>query len=166
MSPTALDFSPYPSRIGNHTYHKSRVIDPNAPTEERNYVIPSATSRKEIPVRFAEVAKSRASSIKDEVDELRDDSPPSIDPTLVEQIKDRRRRNTISARKSRQRRLEQMGELEKERNDLLKVVHEYRDYILRLRECISSQGISTPDPPFTRPFSSERFNVSFQVNHN
>ena len=89
-----------------------------------------------------------------------------IDPTLVEQIKDRRRRNTISARKSRQRRLEQMAELEKERNDLLKVVHEYRDYILRLRECISSQGIPTPDPPFTRPFSSERFNVSFQTNHN
>ena len=91
------------------------------------------------------MAKSRACSIKDEVDEIRDDSPtPSIDPTLVEQIKDRRRRNTISARKSRQRRLEQMGELEKKRNDLLKVVHEYRDYILRLRECISSQGIWTP----------------------
>ena len=60
-----------------------------------------------------------------------------------------------------------MQGLEKERNDLLKlkVVREYRDHILRLRECISSQGISIPDPPFVRPFSSERFNVSFQVNH-
>lgn len=172
-------FSPYPLPIdsseydakpringGNHTHHKARINDPYAPTEERNYVIPSATSRREVPVRFANQveAKSRASSVKDEVDELRDDSPtPSIDPTLVEQIKDRRRRNTISARKSRQRRLEQMGELERERNDLLKVVHEYRDYIIRLRECISSQGIPTPDPPFARSFSSERFHGS---NHN
>ena len=114
---------------GNHTYHESRIIYANAPSEARNSIIASATSRKEVLVRFAKPvvpAKSRESSANDEAGELMDDSSaPSIDPNVVvEQIKsDRRRRKAISARKSRQRRLEQMEELEKERNDLLKVVH-------------------------------------------
>ena len=159
----------------NYTYHESRIID-NAPSpsEARNYIIASTTSRKdEVPVRLAKqvvpvLAKSRAVSFNDGVGELRDDSSaPSIDPIIVEQIKseERRRRKAISARKSRQRRLEQMEELEKERNDLLKVVHEYHHYIHRLREYFGSWGISIPEPPFARPSSSERFDLSSQTNH-
>ncbi|KAF8694415.1 hypothetical protein AX14_002049 [Amanita brunnescens Koide BX004] len=155
---------------GNHTYHESRIIDANAPSEAKNYIIASMTPRKHAPVRFAKAvvpAKSCERSVDDEVGELRDDSSaPSIDSNLVEQIKsERRRRKAISARKSRQRRLEQMGELEKERNDLLKVVHKYHEYILRLQEYFGSQGILIPEPPFARPSSSESFDLSFHTNH-
>ena len=92
---------------GHHTQHKPRIIYPNAPTEERNYNIPSAT-RKVIPVRFAkhvEVAGSRGSSVKDEVDKLSDDSPTralysmerDVDshalPLLLSILKDKKVRN-------------------------------------------------------------------------
>ncbi|KAF8649032.1 hypothetical protein AX14_008755 [Amanita brunnescens Koide BX004] len=163
LAPLDCDTKPW-INSGNYAHHKSRITDPDAPTEARNYITPSTTSRKDVPVRFAKVATSRESSVNDEVDELRDDNSTSpIDPCLVKQIKERRRRNTISARKSRQRRLEQMGELEKERNDLLKVVHDYRDYIVRLREYLGRQGIPIPEPPFRS--SNERFSVSSQINH-
>ncbi|KAF8337128.1 hypothetical protein F5887DRAFT_890865 [Amanita rubescens] len=113
----------------------------------------SMTSRKTIPARFAKQAKAAqsqcGSSPEDEFDELRDQSPP-LDPTLGEQISYRGRRN-ISARNSRCRRLQQMEELEKQRDSLSKLVHNYRDYILALRANFSNNGISLPEPPFFRP---------------
>ena len=153
---------------GNHTYHEDRIIDANAPSEAGNYIIASTTSWKDDPVRFAKpVVLDKSQSVNDEASELRgDSSAPSIDPNAAERRKmERRQRKAISARKSRQRHLEQMEELEKERNDLLKVVHKYHDYILQLREYFGNWGISIPEPPFARPSSSEPFDLSSHTNH-
>src|SRR6266576_2495301 len=139
-----------------HTYTKTRTspIPLDAPTQPRKYPTPSMTSRKTIPARFAKQAKAahgqRGNSPEEELDELRDESPP-LDPDLVEQINERRRRNAISARNSRRRRLQQMEELEKERDSLLKLVHNYRDYIIDLHAAFSNSGISFPEPPFVKP---------------
>ncbi|KAF8346167.1 hypothetical protein F5887DRAFT_962965 [Amanita rubescens] len=161
-------YSPYllvasPDRVATqwnngsvHTSTKSRTshIPLDAPTQPRKYPTPSMTSRKTIPARFSKQAKAaqsqRGSSPEDESDELRDESPP-LDPNLVEQINDRRRRNAISARNSRRRRLQQMEELEKERDSLLRLVHDYRDYIRALKVNFSNNGISLPDPPLVGP---------------
>jgi hypothetical protein len=136
------------------TKSRTSPIPLDAPTQSRKYPTPSMTSRKTIPARFVKQAKAaqsqRGSSPEDESDELRDESPP-LDPNLVEQINDRRRRNAISARNSRRRRLQQMEELEKERDSLLRLVHDYRDYIRALKVNFGNNGISLPEPPFVGP---------------
>ena len=148
-----------------HTSTKSRIspIPLDAPTQPRKYLTPSTTSRKLVPARFSKQAKAaqgqRGSSPEDELDELRDESPP-LDPNLVEQINEKRRRNAISARNSRRRRLQQMEELEKERDGLLKLVHDYRDYTTLLQATLSHNGVSFPEPPFIRSSSCGSFGIS------
>ncbi len=149
-----------------HTSTKSS-IPLNAPIQSRRYLTASATSRKLVPARFAKQAKAakaqRGSSLEDELDELRDESP-ELDPNLVEQIHERRRRNAMSARNSRRRRLQQTEELEKERDNLLKLAHDHREYILTLVAILRNHGISFPsEPPFSSPPSSGSFNVSSQM---
>ena len=102
------EYDAYPSINGGHyTQHKPTVIYPDAPIEVRSDIIPSAT-RKFIPARFgkqAEVAQSRGTSVKNEVDKLSDDGPTRtlysmeriIDshvlPLLLSILKDKKVRN-------------------------------------------------------------------------
>ena len=169
-SPYLLDTSPDRATTqwnnnGVHASTKPRTspIPLDAPTQPRRYLTPSTTSKKLVPARFSKQVKTaqgqRWSSPEDELDELRDESPP-LDPNLVEQINERRRRNAISARNSRRRRLQQMEELEKERDGLLKLVHDYRDYTALLQATLSHNGVSFPEPPFVRSSSCEIFGIS------
>ncbi|KAF8629557.1 hypothetical protein AX15_003389 [Amanita polypyramis BW_CC] len=132
-----------------------------APIQPRVYYTSSSTSRKEIPVRFAKQFNAVRNSggrrtSHDGTSASRHwqgsgehaPSQPLLEPHLLQQIKERRRRNAISARKSRQRRLEQMEELEKERNNLLNLVHGYRDHVLQLHAILQNRGIPFATPTF------------------
>ncbi|KAF8346170.1 hypothetical protein F5887DRAFT_962973 [Amanita rubescens] len=145
---------------GAHTSTKSS-IPLYAPIQPRKYLTASATSRKLVPARFAKQAKAgkdqRGSSLEDELDELDElrDGGPELDPNLVEQIHERRRRNAISARNSRRRRLQQMEELGEGTRQPLKTRPRFTANIL-----LRSRPLS--GPAFLRP-SSESFNVSPQM---
>ncbi|KAK6981051.1 hypothetical protein R3P38DRAFT_3115761 [Favolaschia claudopus] len=78
----------------------------DAPTQKRTYVLPSATSRKAVPATFQKKRK-HSTAFPDG-----DEEPPS--PTLSEQemIDHKRRLNTLAARASRRRKLQNQQETE------------------------------------------------------
>lgn len=110
------------------------LIPIDAPIQPRNYITPSATSRKDIPPSVARTfvpnsRKRTASSAglmspEDMQDELAEEDPITaeeakrrreMDPekaALLEHVEQARRRNTLAARKSRQRKLEHVRGLE------------------------------------------------------
>ncbi|PFH46657.1 hypothetical protein AMATHDRAFT_89807, partial [Amanita thiersii Skay4041] len=96
----------------------------DAPIQPRTYLSPSNTSRKDIPKYFARKAHSQGSIFpdpycEDEKDELLEENiTTTLDSKLKHQIEEKRRRNTLSARKSRQRRIQHLQELERQRDDL------------------------------------------------
>lgn len=111
------------------------LIPLDAPIQNRNYITPSATSRKDIPPSVARTfvpnSRKRSSqmaglpSTEDMQDELAAEDDPAIqeemarrremDPekaALLEHVEQARRRNTLAARKSRQRKLEHVRNME------------------------------------------------------
>ena len=88
------------------------LVPLDAPTQPRQYVTPSATSRKALPAAFSK-GKKRARS---EVDGHGDDDDPEdddeVDPTTQDAIEAKRRQNTLAARRSRQRKLQHVRVLE------------------------------------------------------
>lgn len=115
----------------------SDLIPLDAPIQARNYITPSATSRKDLPPSVAKtyVPRSRKRSASTAFaaltvsgdDELLDEDPTGMeteealkrrremDPekaALLEHVEQARRRNTLAARKSRQRKLEHVRNLE------------------------------------------------------
>lgn len=101
------------------------LVPVDAPTQDRNYLGPSATSRKEVPAIFAR-KRARSALDEEEDDELAatEGATPGA-PTLSEAdaIAAKRRQNTLAARRSRKRKLEYQQELE----DRLEAVTRERD---------------------------------------
>ncbi|KAJ1303584.1 hypothetical protein OPQ81_011767 [Rhizoctonia solani] len=87
-----------------------QLLDVNAPTQQRNYYGPSATSRKVIPAGFeerrAKIVAKRRRGLGADGEEL------SEDAILNAAVEDKRRANTVAARRSRQRKLEYVKTLE------------------------------------------------------
>jgi hypothetical protein len=154
LSPQSLDSRNLPTSPGSSTGPASRrdskapqpngvrknvqvrdLIPLDAPIQTRNYITPSATSRKDIPPSVARTfvpnSRKRSSqmaglpSTEDMQDELAAEDDPAVleemqrrremDPekvALLEHVEQARRRNTLAARKSRQRKLEHVRNLE------------------------------------------------------
>ena len=95
------------------------LLDESAPTQSRTYVTPSVTSRKEVPAVFAR-KRARSTAFGDEEDQL-DDYVLPPNPTEKDLIEQKRRQNTVAARRSRKRKLEHLqlleSSLEKERQE-------------------------------------------------
>ncbi|OBZ68844.1 hypothetical protein A0H81_11267 [Grifola frondosa] len=88
------------------------LVSLDAPIQSRKYVIPSATSRKEVPAAWINKKKrSRSSAFGEEDDQLAEDGI-SLNPSDVDAIEAKRRQNTLAARRSRKRKLEYQRELE------------------------------------------------------
>lgn len=87
------------------------LVPLDAPTQPRNYVSPSQTSRKEIPAVFAR-KRARSTAFGDEEDELVEDAEGQPTATEAEAIAAKRRQNTLAARRSRKRKLEYQKQLE------------------------------------------------------
>ncbi|KAF8483034.1 hypothetical protein JB92DRAFT_3033996 [Gautieria morchelliformis] len=98
----------------------AELLPLDAPTQHRQYVTPSATSRKALPAAFAK-GKKRARSEVDggpgldaDASASMGDDPTSVsaDPETQEAIEAKRRQNTLAARRSRQRKLAHVRVLE------------------------------------------------------
>ena len=121
------------------------LVPIDAPTQPRKYVMPSATSRKDVPAVFAR-KRARSQAFGDEEDQLEDESftlPPN--PTEQELIEAKRRQNTVAARRSRKRKLEYQRELE----ESVEILKEERDLwksrALTCHALLQSHGLESPD---------------------
>lgn len=85
------------------------LVPLDAPIQQRKYVTPSSTSRKEIPVAWLKKKRGRSQAFGEE-DELEDEV--QLAPDDLDAIEAKRRQNTIAARRSRKRKLEYQRELE------------------------------------------------------
>lgn len=120
------------------------LLDESAPTQPRKYVTPSSTSKKEIPATFAR-KRARSEAFADEEDELGDDGPLNEnEKNLIEQ---KRLKNTIAARKSRRRKLEQYQNMEKARDEERQLKQVWKERALVLLQTLRKQGVNYPDFP-------------------
>ncbi|KAF8965947.1 hypothetical protein BDZ97DRAFT_1609455, partial [Flammula alnicola] len=120
------------------------LLDETAPTQPRKYAIPSATSRKELPAVFAR-KRSRSTAFGEEEDQLGDDLPPN--PTEKDLIEQKRRQNTVAARRSRKRKLEQFQMMERSRNEERQMKEVWKTRALTLLETLRSVGMPCKDFP-------------------
>ncbi len=85
------------------------MVPMDAPIQQRKYVTPSATSRKEVPTAWLKKKRARSQAFGEE-DELEEDI--NLAPGDMDAIEAKRRQNTLAARRSRKRKLEYQRELE------------------------------------------------------
>ncbi|KAI0770053.1 hypothetical protein C8Q74DRAFT_1201989 [Fomes fomentarius] len=85
------------------------LVPLDAPIQQRKYVTPSSTSRKEVPAAWLKKKRARSQAFGEE-DELEDEV--QLAPDDLDAIEAKRRQNTIAARRSRKRKLEYQRELE------------------------------------------------------
>jgi hypothetical protein len=115
------------------------LIPLDAPTQTRNYLAPSATSRKEVPASFKNKrSASEAFGDDEELGEL----PPNA--TEKEQIEYKRRQNTLAARKSRRRKLEYTQNLEQENESLRLENERLRTQVETMKTLIERGGFTMP----------------------
>lgn len=117
------------------------LLDEDAPTQPRKYTTPSATSRKEVPAGFAR-KRARSVAFADEEDQL-DDLPPN--PTEQDLIEQKRRQNTVAARRSRKRKLEQLQRLEASRDEERALKETWMERASVLLGLVRSMGVNYPD---------------------
>lgn len=118
------------------------LIPLDAPTQSRRYITPSSTSRKEIPAFFA---KMRASPPSDEEEDELTEEPPASNATDQEKIEWKRRQNTLAARRSRKRKMQNVQRLEETVERLTREKEIWRTRAMTLRQILHSHGIICPD---------------------
>jgi hypothetical protein len=121
------------------------LLDETAPTQTRNYATPSATSRKEVPAIFAR-KRARSTAFGDEEDQL-DDYVLPPNPTEKDLIEQKRRQNTVAARRSRKRKLEHLQLLETSVEKERQLKEQWRERALMLSSILS--GLNQPVPDFS-----------------
>ncbi|KAF9565107.1 hypothetical protein CPC08DRAFT_704913 [Agrocybe pediades] len=152
LSTSNAPVAPAPnSRRHKPTGHRQGVtpddlLPEDAPTQPRRYMGPSATSKKEIPATFARKrARSVAFGEDDEVFEL----PPN--PTEQQLIEAKRRQNTVAARRSRKRKLEQHANLLASRDEERFFKQRWELRARDLMRLLQEKGIHVPDFPPDEP---------------
>jgi hypothetical protein len=121
------------------------LLDEKAPTQPRKYLTPSATSKKEIPATFARKRGRSEAFGDDEEDELGDDGP--LNENEKHLIEQKRLKNTLAARKSRRRKLEQYQNMEKARDEEREHKQVWKERALVLLQTLRRQGVNYPDFP-------------------
>lgn len=119
------------------------LLDESAPTQSRNYVTPSATSRKDVPAVFAR-KRARSTAFGDEEDQL-DDYVLPPNPTEKDLIEQKRRQNTVAARRSRKRKLEHLRLLEDRLEVETQKKEQWRQRALMLASILSGLNQPVPD---------------------
>lgn len=155
-SPNASPFSrklvPLPSakRKSNVTGTRKNLtpqslVPIEAPTQSRNYLTPSATSRKELPATFRR-KRPRTGGPGDEEDQLVEEGQV---PTLSEQeqIEAKRRQNTVAARRSRKRKLEYQRELEESLEQYKRESEMWKQRAMTCQALLCSHHIECPEFP-------------------
>lgn len=94
-----------------------QLLPVDAPTQQRNYYGPSATARKELPAGFESRAAKIIAKRKRGVEAAQELTEADI---LNQAVDEKRRANTVAARRSRQRKLEHVKRLEDELEEVRK----------------------------------------------
>lgn len=148
-TPTIITHAPPLRSPSSRSYPTpDTLIDADAPTQPRNYVTPSVTSRKEIPSYYLKQQRRsptvQAHMSEDEDDELTEE-PPAENATDQEKIDYKRRQNTLAARRSRKRKLVYTQQLEGTVDRLMMEKEMWRTRALTLRQLLRSHNIPCPD---------------------
>ncbi|KAG9094829.1 hypothetical protein FRC06_010441 [Ceratobasidium sp. 370] len=102
-----------------------QLLPVDAPTQQRNYYGPSATSRKVLPSGFedrrAKIVAKRRRGVESGVVEMTEEE------ILHAAVEDKRRANTVAARRSRQRKLEHVKNLEQELEETKKAMELWKE---------------------------------------
>lgn len=122
------------------------LVPVDAPTQQRKYLTPSATSRKEVPAVFAR-KRARTAAFGDEQDELNEDVLITPSMTEQEQIEAKRRQNTIAARRSRKRKLEYQRELEESVEQYKRESEIWKARAMTCQALLRSHNIECPEFP-------------------
>ena len=115
------------------------LLDEEAPTQPRKYVTPSATSRKAVPAAFQR-KRSRSAAFGEEEDQL-DDLP--LNPTEQDLVEQKRRQNTVAARRSRKRKLEEFQRMKDDRDEERRVKEIWKTRALTMQAQLQSLGAGT-----------------------
>lgn len=118
----------------------TQLVPLDAPTQTRNYLTESATSRKEVPAVFAK--KRARSQAFPEDEEVAIEITPSM--TEREQIEAKRRQNTLAARKSRKRKLEHTQQLESNVQFLTEQLEVWKKRAMMLQGVCRENGVPCP----------------------
>ncbi|KZT35108.1 hypothetical protein SISSUDRAFT_973824, partial [Sistotremastrum suecicum HHB10207 ss-3] len=109
------------------------LIPIDAPIQNRTYLTPSSTSRKEFPAHFRKRSAAQAGldadNEKDATDGQREGETP--DEALARQIEAKRQSNTLAARRSRHRKQQYLQELEEEVGRMRGEVEEWKERALK-----------------------------------
>lgn len=122
------------------------LVPIDAPTQQRKYLTPSATSRKEVPAVFAR-KRARTAAFGDEQDELNEDVLITPSMTEQEQIEAKRRQNTVAARRSRKRKLEYQRELEESVERYKRESEVWKSRAMTYQALLRSHNIECPELP-------------------
>jgi len=132
-------FAPPPSRLSSSLPNGTRknltpdaLIPLDAPVQLRNYLTPSATSRKEPPRK-----RSRTEALDDD-DEATEDMS-GLDPIAAKRLQ-----NTLAARRSRKRKLEHLLEIEANLDHEKQQKEQWRSRAMTLEALLLSHGIPVP----------------------
>ncbi|KAJ7512817.1 hypothetical protein B0H11DRAFT_1698195 [Mycena galericulata] len=129
------------SATGTRKNLKPEALIPlDAPTQKRNYITPSSTSRKVVPAVFAQ--KKRLHSVAFSADG--DEELGELSPTAseAETIEYKRRQNTLAARKSRKRKLEHQHMLEDKVETLMGDVERWRTRAMMAQDMLRANGVA------------------------
>jgi hypothetical protein len=146
--PSAVDMAPASRRKITPTGIRKGVtpetlLDESAPTQSRNYVTPSLTSRKEVPAVFAR-KRGRSTAFGDEEDQL-DDYVLPPNPTEKDLIEQKRRQNTVAARRSRKRKLEHLQLLETSLEKQRQQKEKWRERTRMLQSMLNNLNQAVPE---------------------
>ncbi|KAJ7481080.1 hypothetical protein B0H11DRAFT_2419983 [Mycena galericulata] len=101
-SPAKVQSRRRTSATGTRKNLKPEALIPlDAPTQKRNYITPSSTSRKAVPAVFAQKKRLHSVAFSADGDEELGELSPTV--SEAETIEYKRRQNTLAARKSRKR---------------------------------------------------------------
>ena len=100
---------------------------------------PSATSRKAVPAAFQR-KRSRSAAFGEEEDQL-DDLP--LNPTEQDLVEQKRRQNTVAARRSRKRKLEEFQRMKDDRDEERRVKEIWKTRALTMQAQLQSLGAGT-----------------------
>ncbi|KAJ3971885.1 ectomycorrhiza-regulated protein [Lentinula raphanica] len=143
--PTIAAHAPPLRAASTRRYSPESLLGPDAPTQPRNYVTPSATSRKEIPSYFIKQQRRatppQSHGMSDDEDDELTEEPPAENATDQEKIDYKRRQNTLAARRSRKRKLMYTQQLEATVERLTAEKELWRTRALTLRQLLRSHNI-------------------------
>jgi len=132
-------FAPPPPRLSSNLPTGTRknltpnaLIPLDAPVQSRNYITPSATSRKDPPHK-----RSRSEALGD--DDEANEAMADLDPVAAKRLQ-----NTLAARRSRKRKLEHLLEIEANLDRERQQKEQWRSRAMTLEALLLSHGIPVP----------------------